>query len=247
MRWSVGAVAGLLTIACGGSSSNPAGPTEPGETLELRRQTAHFRIFAGQASDATVALAADRLEERYARVLGDLGIADMTPVTVRIWQDQATYFSVLERYFGQRYQAAGYITGRDEIRVLAVPQLPVNVVHEFCHAASMYVNPSIANNPRWFWETVALYENGELVQPRTLDYMTRGAYPTLQQLNADPNAGRQIYEVGYVLGEFIVTRWGRPSFVRLIQTNADLQGVLGLSPSAFEAAWYAWVRDRYLQ
>ena len=246
MRWSVGAAAGLLAIACG-SSSNPVGPTEPGETLELRRQTAHFRIFAGQTSDATVALTAARLEEHYARVLADLGVADMATVTVRIWQDQATYFSVLERYFGQRYQAAGYITGRDEIRVLAVPQLPVNVVHEFSHAASLYVNPSIANNPRWFWETVALYENGELVQPRTLDYMVRGAYPTLQQLNADPNAGRQIYEVGYVLGEFIVGRWGRPAFLRLIQSNADLPATLGLSPEAFEAAWHEWVRDRYLQ
>ena len=247
MRWSVGAVAGLLTIACGGQSGSPAGPTQPGETLALRLQTAHFRIFAGQASDASVAQAAERLEQHYARVLADLGVTDMATVTVRIWQDQATYFSVLEGYFGQRYQAAGYITGRDEIRVLAVSQLPVNVVHEFCHAASLYVNPSIANNPRWFWETVALFENGELVQPRTLDYMVRWAYPTLQQLNAGPNASRQIYEVGYVLGEFIVERWGHAAFLRLIQTNADVQATLGLSAQGFEAAWYEWVRQRYLQ
>ena len=246
MRWSLAVAAGLLTIACGEPSPNPQGPSSA-EALELRRQTAHFRIFAGQASEATVAVAAEQLEQHYARVLADLGIGDVATITVNIWQDEATYFGVLERYFGLRYQAAGYITGREEIRVLAVPQLPVNVVHEFCHAASLYVNPSLANNPRWLWETIALYENGELVQPRTLDYMVRGAYPTLQQLNADPNAGRQVYEVGYVLGEFIVSRWGRPAFLRLIQTNADLPATLGLSPQAFEAAWYSWVRERYLQ
>lgn len=72
MRWSLAVAAGLLTIACGEPSPNPQGPS-PAEALELRSQTAHFRIFAGQAS--------------------------------------------------------------------------------------------------------ALYENGELVQPRTLDYMARGAYP----------------------------------------------------------------------
>jgi hypothetical protein len=47
------------------------------------------------------------------------------------------------------------------------------------------------------------------VQPRALNYMVRGAYPSLTQLNADPNAGRQIYELGYVIGEFIIARWGR--------------------------------------
>ena len=48
----------------------------------------------------------------------------------------------------------------------------VAIVHEFAHCASMRVNPAIANNPRWLWETVALYEAGQIVDPRTLPYMT---------------------------------------------------------------------------
>ena len=59
--------------------------------------------------------------------------------------------------------------------------------------------------------------------------MVRGAFPTLQQLNVDPNGGTQIYQLGYVIGEFIVSRWGRAAFLRLIETNADLPGVLGVS------------------
>jgi hypothetical protein len=177
MRSRVLVLTCLASLACGGPSSGPTSPTQPGETLELRRQTAHFRILAGQAPDAAVVAAAEGLEAHYARVLSDLGVGDVAMVTVKIWQDEATYFSVLEGYFGERYQATGYITGRDEIRVLAVPQLPVNVVHEFCHIVSLYVNPSIANNPRWYWEAIALYENGELVPPRTLDYMCAGPTP----------------------------------------------------------------------
>lgn len=175
-----------------------------------------------------------------------LGVSSMPVVTVRIWQDETTYFNELTRYFGVRYQATGYVTGPGELRLLATSLLNANVVHEFIHAATLVVNPQFGNNPRWFWETVALYENGELVNPRTLDYVVRGAFPTLQQLNVDPNAGTQIYQLGYTLGEFIVARYGRPAFLRLIQTNADLRGVLGLSEAEFESAWQSYVRERYL-
>ena len=70
-------------------------------------------------------------------------------------------------------------------------------------------------------------------------------FPTLQQLNVDPNGGTQIYQLGYVFGDFIVWRWGRPAFLRLIETNADLP-VLGVSTAEFEAAWQSYVRQRYL-
>ena len=244
MRGWLACVLGL-SIACGGGDTVST-PTAVAEALELRIQTDHFRILAGTAPAATVQAAADRLEAEYARVLSGLGLSTLPVITVRIWQDETTYFNELTRYFGVRYQAAGYITGPAELRVLAVANLSTNVVHEFIHAASMSLNPSFANNPRWLWETVALYDNGELVEPRRVDYLVRGAFPTLQQLNADPNAGRQVYEVGYLLGDFIVSTWGRPALLRLVQTNGDLPGVLGVSTAEFESAWQTFVRQRYL-
>ena len=234
----------VLSLCCGGGTASS--PTAAAETLELRVTTAHFRVLAGSTPESTLRAAADRLEAEYARILQDLGLSTVPVVTVRIWQDEAGYFNELTRYFGVRYQAAGYITGPTELRLLNTPQLPVNVVHEFVHAASMAVNPRFANNPRWLWETVALYENGEFVNPASLDYIVRGAFPTLQQLNVDPNGGTQIYQLGYVFGDFIVLRWGRPAFLRLIDTNADLQGVFGLTAAEFEAAWQTYVRQRYL-
>jgi hypothetical protein len=244
MRRMLIAVALAHAIACGGGTASS--PTPTSEVLERRVQSEHFTVFAGTTSDATVRAVADRLEAEYPRILRELNLASVAPVTVRIWHDETTYFNELTRYFGVRYQAAGYITGPTELRLLDNPQLSVNVIHEFVHAASMAVNAQIANNPRWFWETIALYENGEFVDPRRLDYVVRGAFPTLQQLNVDPNGGRQIYELGFVIGEFIVSQWGRPAFLRLIQTNADIPGVLGLSTADFEAAWQSYVRQRYL-
>lgn len=237
-------VAVVITAACGGSPTAPT--TAHAETLELRLTTAHFRLFAGQTAAATVQSAADALERHYARVLNDLNVTSLGPITVQIWRDEATYYAALDRFFGVHYQANAYITSKDELRALAVAQLDVNVVHEFCHAVSLSVSPTFANNPRWLWETVALYENGELVPPRTLDYLVRGTYPSLGQLNADPNAGRQIYELGYVIGEFIVARWGRAGLLDLIRAHGDVNAVFGVTPDTFETEMYAWIRAKYL-
>ena len=236
----------VLSIGCGGGTASSPTAIDLGERLTLRVQTAHFQIFGGTSPDTTLRGAANRLEAEYSRILGNLGVSSHPVVTVRIWQDAASYYNELTRYFGTRYQAGGYITGPTELRLLAGGNLDTDVVHEFVHAVSLNVNPRFGNNPRWLWEAVALYENGEFVHPRLIESVARGNFPTLQQLNADVNTDTQIYQLGYMLGEFIVSRWGRPALIRLIETNADLPGVLGVSAAEFEAAWQSDVRQRYL-
>ena len=44
----------------------------------------------------------------------------------------------------------------------------------------------------------------------------------------------------------LAARYGREPFLRLIDTGADVQGVLGISTAEFEAAWKSYVRQRYL-
>jgi hypothetical protein len=107
------------------------------------------------------------------------------------------------------------------------------------------VNPGIGNNPRWLWETVALYENGERVDPRTLAYLVAGDYPTLAQLDGDYSATRQIYEVGFLIGEFIVATWGRDGLVRLVAANGDIPRTCGVAVEEFERRWAAFVRQTY--
>jgi hypothetical protein len=151
------------------------------------------------------------------------------------------------RYFGRRIDTTGYVTGPDQLRVLAVPAVARNATHELTHCVSLYLNPTIANNPRWLWESVALYENGELVDPRTLDYLVAGRPPTLAELDADVTSSRRVYEVGYTIGEFVVARGGQQALVGLIRANGDTGAVLGLSATAFVDDWLAFVRQRYLQ
>jgi hypothetical protein len=173
-------------------------------------------------------------------------VADVAQVRVRIWQDQAAWNAEIARHFGRSFTTGGYITGMDEMRLLAVDRVAVNATHEFAHIVSLYLNPGFANNPRWLWEATALYENGELVDPRTLGYMTGGRPPTLQTLNSDISANTQVYEVGYTLAEFVVETYGRDALLRLIRSSGDLATVLGLTPAEFERDWYAFVRARHL-
>jgi len=191
----------------------------------------------------------EALESNYPRFTADLRTGDLSATSVWLWQDEDSFYADMASR-GSVYRSGGYVRDAHTIELLALPTAPSAgiaraAVHEFAHVVSMAVNPSIANNPRWLWETVAVYENGELIDPRTLDYMRAGRYPSLADLNADWNVSHQVYQVGGVLGEYIVRQWGMDGLVRLIRTNGGVQAALGVSVAEFEAGWRAFLQAEY--
>jgi hypothetical protein len=238
LLWTLAAFAGCD----GGSTSDP---THTLESLVPRTRTAHFEVHADRASNETVAEIAAGLEARYGRVVADLETGEVPLIRVEVWKDEGSFFAEMERHFGRRYNATGYVTGPSVLRVLTVPQVARNATHEMAHAISLRANPTFANRPRWLWESVALFENDELVDPRSIPYLVQGRFPTLMELDADPNAGRQVYEVGYLIGEFVVARAGREGLLRLVRANGDVTAVGFSGPAAFESEWAAFVRARY--
>ena len=238
----------MLAAAGGCGGQGTSGPSASSTTLESlvpRARTAHFDVHAGLASEATVAEIGAALESRYSRVIADLETGEVPRITVEVWSDEASFLTEMERFLGRRLSATGYVTGPSVLRILAVPQVARNATHEMSHAISLHVNPTFANRPRWLWESVALYENGELVDPRSISYLAQGRFPTLTELDADPSASRQVYEVGYLIAEFVVARSGREGLLRLIRANGDVTALGFASPAAFESEWTAFVRARY--
>ena len=235
---------GVVVVLAGCGSAPPSPSSGASEALVLRQETAHFRILAGDVSAIVWTDVLQRLESNYARVMEDLSVVSLDQVTVRIWSNETVFRDELERVLGTRYAAAGYVMPNRELRVLAVPNVGINAVHEFCHVVTMAVQANVANNPRWLWESVALYENGELVDPRSWPFLANGPYPTLEQLNADPNSSLEIYRVGYTLAEFIVNRFGRGALLQLIRARGDVPGVLGVSLADFQSQWVAYVHAR---
>jgi hypothetical protein len=180
------------------------------------------------------------LEGNYHRIVGDLGLASLPRVRGNFYPNRASY-EAASGHVG----ATGSVRGPLEFDVLALPLSRSLPVHEFAHNVTLNVNPSVANNPTWLWEAVAVYEALEFVPPASVPCLASGHYPTLAQLNIrSPSCS--IYDAGYTLMELVVEDWGLPAMRRLILTNGDTQAALGLATRDFEAAWYAFLEERYL-
>jgi hypothetical protein len=253
--WRVVAVFGAAvvlpaTTTCGGGET-PTTPTPAAVSAFQPHVTEHF-TFQFTAMDAgSVAATATLVESQYARIVTDLGSPAVSRITVFLHPNAASMQPVLQDLSGAVSGATGLVTDARTVHVLS-PNLATTwpyevgiraIVHEFAHCVSMHVNPSIPNNPRWLWETVAVHEAGDFIDPRTVASLTDGPPPSLARLNGFDNL--DIYLVGYTIGEFIVERWGRAALVELVRNNGNLAPITGLTSAQFFAEWYAFVRTRY--
>jgi hypothetical protein len=234
--------------ACGGAGGGPsATPTFAGSF-----SSAHF-VFQYTALDAgNIATIAAAVESHYTRIVEDLGAGSMPPVHVTLYLDHAAMAAATQATAGVIPAfASGLVTAENQIHLMS-PNAPAwgpfdrmlsNLVHEFAHCVSLRVNPRVANNPRWLWESVAIYESGQSVDLRSVGYMTALTPPTLESLSTFDNG--RVYEVGYWIAEFVVSRWGRRALRDLVAANGDTTAALRLSPADFHREWFAFVRERY--
>jgi hypothetical protein len=236
----------IVASACDSNSVGTAPSGSSQEQLTLRLTTTHFRILGDRTAAETLQAVADSLETAYPRVTSDLSTGPLPVITVSVWQDQASFYEAMRQNLGQVYTGStGYVTGLQGLMMLATSAAGKTAAHEFSHIVSLAVNTTFGNNPRWLWETVALYENREFVDPATLDFLAAGRYPTIASLDADFNTNRQIYQVGFVLGEFVVATWGQDGLLRLVRSNGQVQATFGVSVTEFEQRWYAFLQAKY--
>lgn len=208
----------------------------------------HFTFVAeGNIAKTDYANIEAELRESRARILSDLGLETMPAVTVRIWRDESAYQDEMEATFGSRAPGSrGYVVGDTELRLLLAgqPFAAREAAHEFVHAASLKLNPTIGNNPRWLWEGAAIYLANEPPNAQAAKFFKRGQCPTLSALNAPFNQGGSIYDVGFYLLDFIAQRWGKQAIPSLIKANGDIETILGISETTFEQDWCAFAREQ---
>jgi hypothetical protein len=243
------AVSAAALAGCGGASPAMPAAVPPFFTSHT---SAHFTLRYTPIDAASVAATAAALEGHHARILDDLGVQQMPSVTVTLYPDPESFRAAVVPLVGNVPSfASGLVSGPDAIHVLS-PSLAsrwnysegvVVIVHEFAHCVSLRLNPAIANNPRWLWEAVALYEAGQIVDPRTLPYMTAHRPPALSDLNRIENTA--IYEVGGMIGAFVVETWGRAALRDLVRTGGAVQSVLGVDETAFVSRWFEYERLRH--
>lgn len=146
--------------------------------------------------------------------------------------------------------AIGLSTAKDTIHMLSPKHPEYNyeymlsvLVHEFTHCVTLNIKPNFANNPRWLWESTAIYESGQFVHPNQLPYMVSHNPPTLSELNNFNNT--QIYQVGFLLAEYIILNWDRTHLKDMVLSNGNIQQTLGISIADFQTNWFEFVKKRY--
>jgi len=235
------------TLGCGSSISAPSPAGEsPSETL----RSTHFVLHYSSLDAATVQQTSTRLEAEFDRIVSDLRVSSMPVVNVYFYGSHDALVAGAGRSAGVIPSwATGLATAVDQVHMMSpavagpYDRALSNLVHEFAHCVSIRVRPTIPNNPRWLWESVAIYESQQSVDPRTLGYLLTGQPPAFTRLNSLDNT--LVYEVGYLIAEFIVERWGRDRLVALIAANGDTLGVLGVTLADFESEWFGAVRSKY--
>jgi hypothetical protein len=244
----------LLLAGCGGGSPAAPSPLVPPPVPPFQQHASdHFTFHFTSMDAASMAGTAASVEAQYERIVADLGSPAVARIAVFLHPDLPSMRAAVEGIVGPLPSfAVGLVTNASTIHVIS-PNLTSTwpyaqgvraIVHEFAHCVSMHVNASIANNPRWLWEAVALYENNEFVDPRLVMALVSGQPPGVARLNGFDN--RDIYDVGFTIGEFIVARWGRDGLLALIRNNGNTSPVTGLTASALMDAWYGFVSSRYL-
>jgi hypothetical protein len=189
------------------------------------------------------------LNDAYQNILGRLALEAIPQITVQIWRDEENYQAAMEETFGLRAPGSrGYVTGDREMRLLYHTLLSAQreAVHEFVHVVSLNVNPDFGNNPRWLWEALAIYFAEEFVSPMSSGAFEASNCPTLKVMNSPFDRGGTIYSTGYLLGEFIESKWGAEQLIALVKSNGNLKGALNITESEFEDKWCQFVTETYL-
>lgn len=221
----------------------------PPQTPALPGQEPFNFVLHDTLTTSDVAHLSKALNDNYERVKQNLRVQRLPTITVQVWSDEEQYQLVMEQAFGSRFPGSrGYVTGDSELRILYHRHLSAQkeAVHEFVHVVSLNLNPDFGNNPRWLWEAVAQYEANELRDPNDVDYMRRRDFPTLEDLNAGFNSSKNIYDVGYLLVDYIVSNWGRDELIDLIRSNGDIPATLSTSVADFELGWHQFIEEKYL-
>ncbi len=95
------------------------------------------------------------------------------------------------------------------------------------------------NYPQWFWESISDYEAG-IVNRISVKYGMKNN-PTLKGLNNS----NQIYNVGYTIPEYLISKYGKDKLPQFIKSYCDFEKVLGVPEKEFEKGWKKFVKEKY--
>ncbi|MCB1691178.1 MAG: hypothetical protein KDI19_00355, partial [Pseudomonadales bacterium] len=180
----------------------------------------------------------------------DLGIARVPTVNVHVWGDRIEFERAASgRHIETVARTPSFIDNTDGVPSMNLlhtdTSLRIPALHMLAHLYTLVINPEAQDNPRWLWESVALYESRDFHPPTLLSCITLSRAPTLGELN-EPGSNK-VEEVGYLMGEYIHSIYGNTALASLIRSGGDIKGTLDVSANDFSEGWIDEISRRYLQ
>lgn len=210
----------------------------------------NFEAYEGVPTNAIIEVQ-QALENNRSRILADLGLEDLPVVNVKLWGSVRDFGATLtDAAPAEAGRVLAYFVMEGDIPTIRLlydgSSATRAALHQFTHIASLSINPDFANNPRWLWEAVALFEAKQFFPPSQLSCVTLSDVPSLGQLDAPVTNPTIIHRLGYLLAEFIVTKFGQEALAELIRAEGDTKAVLGIDAIDFERDWHRFVTNGYL-
>ncbi len=229
----------------------------PGHRRQLK--TSHFTFRYSRGIDSTRILELARaLESKYAEIGKNLKTIPSPDIEVNVYAQRWRYVKATGNW-----SASGSIEGISKIHFVEQAWGETDpkkvAVHEFAHTVTLKLlidneqlpfdpktfDKKFATFPVWLWESISVYEAGQLIDPKTLDFLNDEAYPNISELNNRSKAGK-VYKVGYTIIEYILHQYGQEKFIELIKNYGNLSNTLGVTDDQFCKGWFAFVKVKYL-
>ena len=169
-------------------------------------------------------------------------------IKVHVWRNYEQFLVDQERFTGTQFPgSSGYILSPTEIALLYNDNMIEAAEHEYAHASSLAISNELGHSSRWLWEAFAIYESDEFYHPKDLAYLRQGRFPSIAELNGkfDGEGANRIYEVGFLISEFVVEHWSSEKYLELVQEAGNIEKTLDVSISDFEKLWQEFVKEKY--
>jgi hypothetical protein len=221
--------------------------------------TTHFTLrYSSSIEKETVAGLSASLEDSYPKISQDLKTVPTEMIEVNLYAKRWRYIQATKNW-----GASGNIEGTSKLHFVAHAWSEADsrkvAVHEFTHTVVLKLlidqepqplnakqfDEKFAGFPVWLWEAVSVYEANQLVDPSSLPYLANGSYPGLTELSSR-SKGQKIYDVGYTIIDYILSRYGQDKFIELITSYGNVQTVLSVTEAEFSKGWYEFVKHKYL-
>ena len=224
-----------------------------------RIKTEHFTFnFSRSIDSSKIGDLATALENIYERVGNDLKTTPSDNIEVNVYAQRWRYVKATGNW-----SSSGNIEGISKLYFVEQAWGETDsrkvAIHEFAHTVTLKLlidnevqpldskvfDKKFATFPTWLWEAISVYEAGQLIDPKTLPFLSNGSYPNISELN-NRSKGGKIYKVGYTVIEYILHRYGQNKLIDLIKNYGSLSKVLGMTNDQFCKDWYDYVKQKYL-